>query len=73
MIWVKKERDSHNLINKRSTSKITIKYVINRLLHVFFLIITCISPQKTSISLLQARVDMCFLLADTGVDMAKTM
>ena len=26
----KKERNRHNLINKRSTTKITIKYVINR-------------------------------------------
>ena len=31
MIRRKKDRNSHNLINKRSTSKITIKYVINRL------------------------------------------
>ena len=35
MIQGKKERNGHNLINKRSTSKITIKYVINRLLHGF--------------------------------------
>ena len=48
--WVmkrgKKERNSHNLINKRSTSKIAIKYVINRLLHDLCHIITRISPQK---------------------------
>ena len=63
-IWVmirgKKERDSHNLINKSSTSKMAIKYVINRLniLHVFCHIITRISPKKTSISPSQARGDM---------------
>ena len=67
------EREKHNSINTRSTSKITIKYVINRLLHVFCHIITHISPQKTSISPLQARGDMGFLWADTGDDMAKTM
>ena len=36
-VWYggKKERTSHNLINERSTSKLTIKYVINTLLHGF--------------------------------------
>ena len=72
-IRVKKEKNSHNSINKRSTSKITIKYVINRLLHVFCHIITHISPQKTSISPSQAQGDMGFLWADTGDDMAKNM
>ena len=47
---------SHNLIDKRSTSKITIKYVINRLLHGLCHMITRISPQKTSISPSQAWV-----------------
>ena len=61
-----KERNSHNLIKSRSTSKITIKYVINRLLHGFGHIITRISPQKTSISPLQALGDMGFPWADTG-------
>ena len=49
MIQVKKERNSHNLINKlykRSTSKITIKYVINRLLHVFLAISSPISAHR---------------------------
>ena len=45
-----------NLINKRSTSKMAIKYVINR--HGFCYIIIRISPQKTSISPSQARGDM---------------
>ena len=51
----------------------TIKYVLNRLLHGFCHIITRITPQKTSISPLQARGDMGFLYADKGDDMAKTM
>ena len=66
MIRGKKERNSHNLINKSSTSKMTIEYVIN-------IIITRISHQKTSISPLQAQGDMGFHWADTGDDMAKTM
>ena len=60
-------------IIKRSTSKITIMYVINRLLHGFCHIINHVSPQKTSISPLQARGDMGFLWTDTGDDLAKTM
>ena len=57
----KKERNSHNSINKRSTSKITIKYIINRLLHVFCHFITRISPQITSISPSQVGVICVFL------------
>ena len=58
---------SYNSIIKRLTSKITIKYVINRLN------VINIIPQKTSISPSQAQGDMGFLWADTGDDMAKTM
>ena len=47
MIQGKRKRNN-NLINKSSTSNITIKYVINRLLHIFCHIITRIRPKKTS-------------------------